>query len=933
MQSNEEQRMEEGLFPAFRSIGRSRTIGRRGTTLTKPERAHTKTPLLRGATTKKNLLLDSRAKDGAELDNRFDLWAWSAKIATCCIPSCCLSFCKVKGPGPQQAWREKVTLCLIALFICGFVIFFVVGLNQILCPTGSSSNVSLNVFNGIMVDGNMYDVTTGNDEVQERARIVAGSDTIAGVDMSSQFSQGAIPACARLNSNEYFFANIDRPCVENNNCLYLATSGLQKYTSLTDGTKLNPVISYSWDDIKANNFIYFNSAVLNLTGYFTAAQEAGISSNDPVHKVLLEAQNQPDASYLISSSESIGLNKDARDCLVSRYYAGRLNSDSPSCTVSFIFSLMVAILVLAILSIRFLFAVLFAWFFSRSLSKRPNNFKTAEELAPLYAAESRGKRDIKANLPFRAITGTPEIVYAPTHHTPEDIGLELYTILLITCYSEGEESLRTTMESMALTDYADSRKCLFVIADGLITGKGNAKSTPDLLLDMVEVDPAFGTNPKAYSYVAVASGSKGHNMCRVYVGHFVHAGRRVPTVICIKCGTPDEVDEPKPGNRGKRDSQLILMNFFARVTLNDRMTPLDFDLFRKFRYIMGVTPDFFEVVLMVDADTRVMPDCLQLMINAMHNDPLVMGLCGETRISNKVQSWVTMIQVFEYYISHHLGKAFESMFGGVTCLPGCFCMYRIKGRKDDGWVPVLVNPDIVETYSTNEVQTLHQKNLLLLGEDRFLTTLMLRTFPNRKMVFIPQAVCKTVVPDDFKTLLSQRRRWINSTIHNLMELVLVQNLCGTFCFSMQFVVLIDVISTAALPASIISTIYLVVSFIVNSGSMSTASYINVGTLCFVLFFPSFIVIASFKRYHYLFWMLIYMLSLIIWNLVLPVYAMWHFDDFSWGATRQVTGAKGGKDDHGSGGEFDGTKVTFKRWEDYERAWRKSMAVKLARGGN
>jgi len=28
--------------------------------------------------------------------------------------------------------------------------------------------------------------------------------------------------------------------------------------------------------------------------------------------------------------------------------------------------------------------------------------------------------------------------------------------------------------------------------------------------------------------------------------------------------------------------------------------------------------------------------------------------------------------VFEYYISHHLGKGFESVFGGVTCLPGWY---------------------------------------------------------------------------------------------------------------------------------------------------------------------------------------------------------------------------------------------------------------------
>lgn len=44
---------------------------------------------------------------------------------------------------------------------------------------------------------------------------------------------------------------------------------------------------------------------------------------------------------------------------------------------------------------------------------------------------------------------------------------------------------------------------------------------------------------------------------------------------------------------------MILMSFFSRVTYNDRMSPLDYDLFRKVQSLMGVTPDFFEVCLMV----------------------------------------------------------------------------------------------------------------------------------------------------------------------------------------------------------------------------------------------------------------------------------------------------------------------------------------------
>lgn len=65
------------------------------------------------------------------------------------------------------------------------------------------------------------------------------------------------------------------------------------------------------------------------------------------------------------------------------------------------------------------------------------------------------------------------------------------------------------------------------------------------------------------------------------------------------------------------------------------------------------------------------------MVAAMVQDENIMALCGETKIANKTASWVSMIQVFEYFISHNLAKAFESVFGGVTCLPGCFSMYRM----------------------------------------------------------------------------------------------------------------------------------------------------------------------------------------------------------------------------------------------------------------
>lgn len=502
-----------------------------------------------------------------------------------------------------------------------------------------------------------------------------------------------------------------------------------------------------------------------------------------------------------------------------------------------------------------------------------------------------------------------------------------HTICLVTAYSESVDGMRTTLDSIATTDYPNSHKLILVICDGLIKGSGNDMTTPEIAVSMMKdftEDPRY---VQPYSYVSVVSGAKRHNQAKVYTGFYKYDDntmdpskqQRVPMITVVKCGTPAEAKQPKPGNRGKRDSQIILMSFLQRLMFDERMTELEYEMFNGIWKITGIAPDFYEIVLMVDADTKVFPDSITHMVACMVKDPQIMGLCGETKIANKRDSWVSMIQVFEYFISHHQSKAFESIFGGVTCLPGCFCMYRIKAPKgDEGyWVPILANPDIVERYAENVVDTLHKKNLLLLGEDRFLSTLMLKTFPKRKQIFVPRAVCKTIVPNEFKVLLSQRRRWINSTVHNLMELVLVRDLCGVFCISMQFVVFIELVGTLVLPAAISFTIYVVVISIVKRPT----PVLSLVLLALILGLPGILIVVTASRLSYVAWMLIYLVSLPLWNFVLPVNAYWKFDDFSWGDTRTISGGdKGGHDD--AEGEFDSSQIVMRRWREFEREKRR-----------
>ncbi|KAI8929269.1 chitin synthase-domain-containing protein, partial [Entophlyctis helioformis] len=489
--------------------------------------------------------------------------------------------------------------------------------------------------------------------------------------------------------------------------------------------------------------------------------------------------------------------------------------------------------------------------------------------------------------------------------TPED--QEKFVICQVPCYTEDEHSLRRTIDSLAHLDYSDKRRLLFVICDGMIIGAGNDRPTPRIVLDILGVDPSVQAASVAFQ--SLGDGSKQLNYGKVYSGLYRTEGRAVPFVVVVKVGKPSERN--RPGNRGKRDSQLILLQFLSRVHYTQPMNPLELEIHRHMSQIIGVDPFVYEYILMVDADTQVHVSALQQLVAQMVNDARIAGLCGETRISNERDSWVTMIQVYEYFISHHLAKAFESLFGSVTCLPGCFSMYRIRTPTSNK--PVIISDRLLRDYAVNVVDTLHLKNLLHLGEDRYLTTLMMKHFPEMKTKYTSHALCETVAPDKWAVLLSQRRRWINSTVHNLAELLAIRDLCGACCFSMRFVVLLDLVATIIQPASLGYILYLVIESAMNK----TTQIPLISLLMIASIYGLQIVLFLLKReIQNLGWMLAYLFAVPIFSFYLPIYAFWHMDDFSWGNTRLVIEQDGRRVQKEMDEAFDPALIPLMTWQEH-----------------
>lgn len=250
--------------------------------------------------------------------------------------------------------------------------------------------------------------------------------------------------------------------------------------------------------------------------------------------------------------------------------------------------------------------------------------------------------------PFPLVGVVPQ---PPPDYEPFNFPLA-HTICLVTAYSESVEGLRTTLDSLATTDYPNSHKLILIIADGMVKGAGNALTTPEICLTMMTDFVISPHEVEPHSYVAIADGHKRHNMAKVYAGFYDYDDatverskqQRVPVVLVAKCGNPLEANEAKPGNRGKRDSQIVLMAFLQKVMFDERMTTFEYEFFNSIWRVTGVSPDRYELVLCVDADTKVFPDSLTRMVSCMVHDEEIMGLCGETKIANKAETFVTMMQ-------------------------------------------------------------------------------------------------------------------------------------------------------------------------------------------------------------------------------------------------------------------------------------------------
>ncbi len=213
-------------------------------------------------------------------------------------------------------------------------------------------------------------------------------------------------------------------------------------------------------------------------------------------------------------------------------------------------------------------------------------------------------------------------------------------------------------------------------------------------------------------------------------------------------GYPHSKLEVVAVNDGSTDNTLAeMMRSQAR---HPALIVVDFEtnLGKRHGMAVGARLARSEVLVYVDSDSFLFPGAIHKVVQGLA-DPTVAAVAGHTDVENVDVNVLTKMQDVRYFVSYRVMKAAESLFGAVSCCPGCFSAYRKSCVLHvlDAW--------------------LHQKFLgryATFGDDRALTNMLLK---NYRILYDDEALATTIVPEHWGKYIKQQCRWKRSWVREM----------------------------------------------------------------------------------------------------------------------------------------------------------------------
>lgn len=433
------------------------------------------------------------------------------------------------------AWREKLAINLLIWSACAFVVFFMVGLPRLICPTqhvysaaeltsfdGKDNNDAYTAVRGVVIDLGAFMPVHYPPIVPESAL-----EKYAGVDATNLFpvqvsamcqgkTQDGIDPAVQLNYQSHnYTGSVSQVSTTDVNAQYhdfrWATNDsrpawLLEQMIYLKGNFWKGHIGYPPTYVKTlgsqgNAIAILNQRVYDFTDYIVGGRRPQYPDgedipderpdsdfmDDRVVDLFSQRAGQDISKYWDNLDINDGLRQRMQICLDNLFYVGDVDTrNSAQCLFATYILLALSILLVSVIGFKF------------------------------FAALQFGKKNMPENL-------------------------DKFVICTVPAYTEDEDSLRRAIDSAARMRYDDKRKLLMIVCDGMIVGQGNDRPTPRIVLDILGVPDTV--DPEPLSFESLGEGQRQHNMGKVYSGLYEVQGHIVPFLVIVKVGKPSEVSK------------------------------------------------------------------------------------------------------------------------------------------------------------------------------------------------------------------------------------------------------------------------------------------------------------------------------------------------------------------------------------------------------
>ncbi|KAG0290942.1 hypothetical protein BGZ98_003234, partial [Dissophora globulifera] len=701
-------------------------------------------------------------------------------------------------------------------------------------------------------------------------------------------------------------------------------------------------IVYQWSDLQTlnalgRNLFVFDGAVFDATDYLTQVINGSmITSAERTRMDWIQSLVGKDATLSIQRRRD---RRELANCFRGFLQVGVLSGQSHGCIASMVINTLTLATIVLITTLRLTLAILYKVHFMEPSS--PETGKTASDNASTVGVSAKGESHVLMLVTCKA-SDTEDRIRA----TLDALALTDYEdskkLLLVFADSSTADTGELGPAALACLRFLDTSTA----ADsGCEKDAGQMQQEQDIELRL------FGGVQIPVEQLRDRSS--------VHPGHYVIGTRRVPLVVVLRPFS--SIHGVLHQHSESWQPKKVVIQWLHRICFNAPMSVFEFKVSERTRELMGQGPELFDMLFMTEVGSVCDRQSVRRCVDALESNARVMGVTGQGVVENRWHNWLTRKQAYEDHLASQFMIPLQSTLGTVQCLPSQFSMVRIKARReareetepevghvehrsgdtsvmseadaledlddevrskaklgtvtkgdlqDEGEgvdksifsVPILIHPDIVASFIDHLACASHERSQVLGrgGVDRYLASLLHRTFPDRSVVHIPKATFHFVAVggDDEDGLWihvrHQSQLWL-SDIHVLWGDMWSTHRRGIFCCSSNFLALLEWSHLIFLP--LIAILALVLIPIVAVGAMTDKGTLyslpNVLALAFVLsttmLQPVMGLLLKSPNRNFadsLVGLCMYIAMLPIKYLVVPVYACWHLDDLDSAATHK-----------------------------------------------